>query len=100
LDIYSNKHFPKSVFRIDFANTEDLFRKRLIRGHSIRYGITRPYFMDGKLHIPEDKKYLCIAIKKKLRKSGINYFEKIGKTYNIFDVYGVNVTKIKFEIIR
>lgn len=97
LDIFSNKDLPKSIFKIDWSNTEDYFQKKLVNGFPILLGVIRPYLMDGKLHIPEDKTYLCIAIRKKLKDRGINYFTKLGEMCEIFDPLGRHVTTLEFK---
>lgn len=63
-----------------------------------RNGIEFPYKRNEKLYIPEDKTYLCRAIRKKL-KSKVYSPRHVGYPYDIYDKEKNYVTTIKYRMV-
>jgi len=99
LDIFCDEKPLASNYRIEWHNTQDYFVKRLINGLSIRGGIARPYFMNGTLHMPTDFVFLSIALRKKLRRSGLLQKKFLKQVYQITRPDNTFCCEIKLSFI-
>jgi len=95
IDFYAS--FEERNFQSPFL--QDVRNICYFRIPNILYGHEFPFKLDGILHEPEDKTYLCWAIK---RKMALNLKNNLKTTGSLFDIYNPNkkfVTTISYKPI-
>ena len=96
LDYFSDKIETINNFSCERFGSKSYFYTRFSEGFPIRAKTKFPYLAKNVLHIPNDKTYLSVAIKKKIRKY-TNLHSHIGTEYEIYSPDGIYLTKMNFK---
>jgi hypothetical protein len=95
LDLYADKNILPFIDKKIKVDRRNFFRFT----SNINHGFEFPFFKDGNLQVPEDKTYLSLAIRKRMKLTLEERYKLMNEPFDIYDANKNYISTILFTII-